>query len=89
MQQGSYAFSFSAYQSHARAFSNGCQCRAQDRRDFTDGDLTASSIEEGLDVFEGDVGLVTAGLGRQRTRDFGRLLELCRQDSTVATPRRD
>jgi hypothetical protein len=28
------------------------QCRATDRRDFTDGDLTVGLIEEGLDVLE-------------------------------------
>jgi hypothetical protein len=36
-------------------FSDGGQGGASDRRDFTDGDLTARRIEEGLDVLEAAV----------------------------------
>ena len=50
VQQVSYAFRFSAHQSHARFFAHGGKRSASDRRDFTDGDLTATGIEEGLDV---------------------------------------
>jgi hypothetical protein len=52
LQQVRYGFGFSADQSNARLFADGGQCRASDRRDFTDGDLTAGLIEEGLDVLE-------------------------------------
>jgi len=89
VQQVSYAFRFPADQSHARFLAHGSERSSSDRRDFTDSDLAAGRIEEGLDVLEAAVRggafrcrLVhrrfrfTAGLGRQRTRDLRGLLQL-------------
>ena len=87
MQQVGDAFRFAADQGYSRVFADRGQCSASDRRDFTDGDLTAGGIEEGLDVLEAaarrrapcDDGLFSAGLGRQRMRDLCGLLQLLDQ----------
>ena len=55
VQQVGDAFRFAADQGYSRVFADRGQCSASDRRDFTDGDLTARRIEEGLDVLEATV----------------------------------
>lgn len=55
VQQVGYAFRFATDQGDTCFFAHGSERSATDWRDFTDGDLTARCIEEGLDVLEAAV----------------------------------
>ncbi len=53
LQEIGDSFILAAYEGHPNFLSHRSQCRAADRRYFTDRDLTPRVIEESLDMFEG------------------------------------